>query len=246
MVELENLANGANRASLISSDGSIITGFAQGTFGRTPATWDGNTTNGTLLDPAGDTQGEFTGISDDGSVLLGSWWLGDPDGSFDAAKVVDGVVSRIGPGSNLPGWAGTPMDIANNGTIVGFDRLLGNRRAWIQPNGEGDLLELVSWLRSHGATVPFNTILEVCQAISSDGRYIIGHTGGGGAWLITLDYGNPCPADLNGDGELNFFDVSAFLAAFVAGDSAADFDDNGEFNFFDVSAFLSAFSAGCP
>lgn len=55
-----------------------------------------------------------------------------------------------------------------------------------------------------------------------------------------------CPADLNGDGELNFFDVSAFLSAFAAGDSVADFNGDGQFNFFDVSAFLASFAAGCP
>ena len=55
-----------------------------------------------------------------------------------------------------------------------------------------------------------------------------------------------CAADLTGDGELNFFDVSAFLSAFSAMDPAADFTGDGEFNFFDVSAFLAAFGAGCP
>jgi hypothetical protein len=55
-----------------------------------------------------------------------------------------------------------------------------------------------------------------------------------------------CPADLNGDGSLNFFDVSAFLSAFATQDPAADFTGDGSFNFFDVSAFLSAFAAGCP
>ena len=55
-----------------------------------------------------------------------------------------------------------------------------------------------------------------------------------------------CPADLTGDGELNFFDVSAFLLAFANMDSAADFTGDGKFNFFDVSAFLTDFSAGCP
>lgn len=64
---------------------------------------------------------------------------------------------------------------------------------------------------------------------------------------VTLaDAIDSCPADITGDGALNFFDVSAFLTAFVAGDAAADFTDDGLFNFFDVSAFLSAFSAGCP
>ncbi|PCI10016.1 hypothetical protein COB72_04535 [bacterium] len=55
-----------------------------------------------------------------------------------------------------------------------------------------------------------------------------------------------CPADMNGDGMLNFFDVSAFLSAFGSGDLAADFTGDGLLNFFDVSAFLSAFAAGCP
>jgi len=56
----------------------------------------------------------------------------------------------------------------------------------------------------------------------------------------------PCPADLTNDGELDFFDVSAFLDAFGAQEPAADFTDDGEYDFFDVSAFLDFFGAGCP
>ncbi|MEZ6164507.1 MAG: GC-type dockerin domain-anchored protein [Phycisphaerales bacterium] len=55
-----------------------------------------------------------------------------------------------------------------------------------------------------------------------------------------------CPADLNNDGSLNFFDVSAFLSAFQSQDPIADFNGDGLFNFFDVSAFLIAYNAGCP
>jgi hypothetical protein len=55
-----------------------------------------------------------------------------------------------------------------------------------------------------------------------------------------------CPADFTGEGNLDFFDVSAFLAAFGAEDPSADFTGEGNFDFFDVSAFLAAFSAGCP
>ena len=57
---------------------------------------------------------------------------------------------------------------------------------------------------------------------------------------------NNCPADLTDDGQLNFFDVSAFLTAFASMDPAADFSGDGQFNFFDVSSFLSLFAAGCP
>lgn len=55
-----------------------------------------------------------------------------------------------------------------------------------------------------------------------------------------------CAADFNSDGQINFFDVQGFLAAFAAHDPAADFNEDGVFDFFDVQAFLAAFSAGCP
>lgn len=55
-----------------------------------------------------------------------------------------------------------------------------------------------------------------------------------------------CPADLDGNGDLNFFDISGFLAYYQHGDLNADFTEDGLINFFDVSAFLTAFNAGCP
>jgi len=64
--------------------------------------------------------------------------------------------------------------------------------------------------------------------------------------LVGLVGTPPCPADITGDGVINFFDVSAFLGAFSAQDPIADFTNDGAFNFFDVSAFLQAFTAGCP
>jgi hypothetical protein len=63
---------------------------------------------------------------------------------------------------------------------------------------------------------------------------------------VLVPGGVSCPADLTGDGVLDFFDVSAFLNAFNAQDSIADFTGDGVFDFFDVSAFLNSFNAGCP
>jgi hypothetical protein len=56
----------------------------------------------------------------------------------------------------------------------------------------------------------------------------------------------PCPADLNGDGQLTFFDVSAFLQAYGDAHPDADFNGDGMFNFFDVTAFIVSFNGGCP
>lgn len=63
---------------------------------------------------------------------------------------------------------------------------------------------------------------------------------------FSIDSGAACVADLNGDGVLDFFDVSAFLSAFGSMDLTADFNGDGVLDFFDVSAFLTAFGAGCP
>lgn len=55
-----------------------------------------------------------------------------------------------------------------------------------------------------------------------------------------------CPADLDGNGVVNFFDVSAFLAFYNAQNPAADINNDGVWNFFDVSAYLAQYNAGCP
>lgn len=55
-----------------------------------------------------------------------------------------------------------------------------------------------------------------------------------------------CAVDLEPDGVLNFFDVAAFIDAFLNQLPAGDFNNDGQFNFFDVSAFVVAFGRGCP
>ncbi len=67
----------------------------------------------------------------------------------------------------------------------------------------------------------------------------------GGFWPTTATP-QSCIADLNGDGELDFFDVSLFLTAFAQMSPSADYNSDGLYSFFDVSIFLGAFAAGCP
>ena len=55
-----------------------------------------------------------------------------------------------------------------------------------------------------------------------------------------------CAGDLTGDGILNFFDLSRFLAMFTQRHPQGDLNHDGIYNFFDVSTFLGNFSAGCP
>ena len=60
------------------------------------------------------------------------------------------------------------------------------------------------------------------------------------------DPGCQNPADINGDGLLNFYDVSAFLIAYSNGDLVADITEDGFLNFHDVLAFMQSYNAGCP
>lgn len=253
MVELEALANGGNRASVVSADGNIIGGFAQGQFDRTPAIWDGATTLGTLLDPTGQVQGEVHGMSDDGQIMLCDWI--DPGINDSNAVKWTAANGReiIGAGQLIPGWTGIPMDIADNGTIVGFDFLLGQRRAWIQPGGEGPLVLLRDFVVNNGGTVPPELVssqIWVAQAISADGRKIIGHGGGPYSWIITIT-GQPaaCAGDAN---ETNFVDVDDLNIVLSNWNKAVFFGTNGDVDgsgFVDVddlNEVLSNWNQGCP
>ena len=48
--------------------------------------------------------------------------------------------------------------------------------------------------------------------------------------------------DVNLDGEVNFFDIRAFILRLTSGtyQLEADCDENGELNFFDIQPFLTA------
>lgn len=55
-----------------------------------------------------------------------------------------------------------------------------------------------------------------------------------------------CVADFNQSGNLDFFDVSAFINAYQDQSQMADLNGDGVLNFFDVSIFINAYNAGCP
>ena len=68
------------------------------------------------------------------------------------------------------------------------------------------------------------------------------------AWVEQNLAGGGCAADLAEPfGDLNIFDVLAFLALYNAEDAAADVSEPfGVLNIFDLSAYIAAYNAGCP
>ncbi len=63
----------------------------------------------------------------------------------------------------------------------------------------------------------------------------------GSVWV-----GQTCLADINLDGQVDFFDTSEFLKWFQRGRYEADLNGDGELDFFDVTAFIVGYQQGCP
>ncbi len=58
-------------------------------------------------------------------------------------------------------------------------------------------------------------------------------------------FGCYCPADINGDGVVDIFDMMEFLGWYSTGDMRADWNSDGELNILDLLAYLNDFAAGC-
>ena len=56
----------------------------------------------------------------------------------------------------------------------------------------------------------------------------------------------PCTGDLNGSGQIDFFDLGLLIGYFNGGDLLADLNNDGLLNFFDISLFIELYQAGCP
>ena len=96
-----------------------------------------------------------------------------------------------------------------------------------------------TWFVQWGGAIDIN---KNHQILSSARR---GATGPIGAIRMSPIY-LPCPADIDGDGELTLFDFLRFQNLFAMGDPAADFDGDGTLTIFDFLAFQNAFAIGCP
>ncbi len=236
MQELESLANGGNRASVVSADGNVIAGFAQGSFSRTPAVWNGTTQTGELLDPPnGDALGEITGIRDDGSVLLG---ILDGDATRWTNDGGTWISETIGNGSFAPVFSGNGVDIADTDRIVGFDTLFGNAVAWVYDEGDANVVLLENFVRARGGEVPIipendpdypfgggsPVTPEFPSAISTNGHVIVGNTRFIGAWRVEI-YSD---CDFDSDFACDINDIDALVAAIAGGSTDLLFDLTGD------------------
>lgn len=95
-------------------------------------------------------------------------------------------------------------------------------------------------------TQPYNTsAVSSARRVYMDANLAYTAVYGGGIRVFQVDDCEPCFADFNLDGRLNFFDVSAFLIEYQDGTPLADLNNDEVLNFFDVSRFLTDFTNAC-
>ncbi len=196
-------------------------------------------------------------IPGDGIVHVGSKAIDLGDGTWRYEYAVHNQNSARGIGTfAVPTQGSAPISTGFNG-IEYLDAPDSNISSldWLVSSGSG----VTSWqtedyfFNMDANAIRWGTMYNF-SIVSSDapttgsvelGMFVPGETESVSGSAV-VPGGAACAADLTGEGDLNFLDVSAFLSAMAAMDPAADFAADGNFNFLDVSAFLQAFSAGCP
>ncbi len=154
------------------------------------------------------------------------------------ASVVAGLASVYADVDSIDPWVGLLAEDHVAGAMVGptlmmilsdqFERLRVGDRFWYESYLPTDLVELVE-AQTLSVIIQRNTDI---GAELSDNVFIAAEA---------------CPGDVNNDGVLDYFDISAYIGHFSANDPRADYSgQDGVFDFFDVSNFLDAYNAGCP
>lgn len=204
---------------------------------------------------AGDRFGYAVSIAD-GVVAVGASADDDNGGSAGSAYLFDATTGaqlfKLSPSDAAPtdqfGWSvAVDKNVVVIGAVWNNDNGLNSGSAYIFDATNGS--QIAKLLPTDGGV---NDEFGFSVAIST-GVVTVGalndrdaDSESGSAYLFDTGYVLTCLADLTGDGELDFFDISGFLVFYQIGDLNADFNDDGVLDFFDVSAFLNAFNAGCP
>ena len=220
------------------------------------ARWDGT---GWSALGGGLSQSNFFGVN--GHTVLGF------DDGTGPALYVGGAFDRAGgqPVSNFARWNGSAwQDIGGSALVVLATAVL--------DDGTGPALYAGGGFQSFGG-VDANRVARwdgaawsgLGSGLNGAVWSLMGYDDGDGPALLTGgDFatagGSPAsriarwscaaaggPADLDGNGLLNFFDVAAYIALYNAGDPAADLAPPfGVFNFFDIAAYMALYNDGCP
>jgi len=193
---------------------------------------------------SGGNPGGFVAADDIGS---GQYWrfsapsayLGDRSASYGFPLSYE--LKQLGSVGSVTSQ--NDIEITGNGTTLWFRFGVAPTDVWTPFSV--DLVAGVGWMVGNepATEAQIRSVLEDITDLSVRGEYRVGADSCG---LDNFTLGQDCTADFNNDGQLDFFDVSAFIAAYQNGDPSADLAAPfGELNFFDVSAFIAVYNAGC-
>jgi len=161
-------------------------------------------------------------------------WRAGLDGKVDAVHSTAQGRHRISTSSSstltieLRDWQGALLPITDPG-------------GWSLESVDGFFEAAAPTMLSPGV---FEVVLEANELVSPD-KLIVRIGDGADQIRLMPDFDVYIVeniADFTADGVLNFYDVSAFLVAYFAGDPDADLNGDGALDFNDVSLFLAAFS----
>jgi uncharacterized membrane protein len=179
----------SSRASAISADGRTIVGFSEDppTGVRRPVRWFGGKT---YLFAGVHTPGEASGVSSDGSQIVGQTWDFTESSSY-AFHYTAGHLLSLGTISGISSDQSYANAVADNGTTVGWSG---------DPFGVGiqafiwsptlKMQSLQRYLQNRGMLIPSGISLATALDISADGSTIVGIWQDAqfnqGGWIVRL------------------------------------------------------------
>ncbi len=236
----------STRANSCDFDGDVVVGWQDLVDGfRQGAVWK-NGVQRLITTTTGAAVSEAGAVSGDGNWVIG---LGSSANSFRGWRWSEATGYIALPASPIPSLPrGFPTGISDDGSrIVMFYRTqfppatAGEGYLWV--NGTITPLETIA--AQAGITLTPDIRMALPLGMSSDGYTIVGsaRTAAGIQGFI-LDLPRPappCPADLNGDGEVAAQDLAALLSAWgTAKPSEADLNGDGSVGAQDLAVLLSA------
>ena len=191
------------------------------------------------------------------TVIVGAPWSDDvpfTSGSAYVFELIDGVWTETdkltASDAVADAWFGASISISGDSLVVGAqgDSEIGTASgaAYVFERIDGTWTETAKLLASDGVDEDaFGSSVSVSGGTVLVGSRLDDDNGMNSGSLYVFEIGCACPADVNGDGQLNVLDFVAFQLLWQAGDPAADCDANGEFNVLDFVCFQQLFQAGC-
>jgi len=254
VVALERTPGRSARVNGADFDGDVVVGWEE----RADGAWQPTVWRGGVKSRLSESEAfaEAYGVNGDGGVIVGDWW--DPAQAkvaptvwtWDGAAYVRQTFGAL-PGT-APNFGGAWLSaVSADGSIA-----VGGNRFGMSPGGpmdgliwtaESGIVRDADFLASMGLAVPANSDIRTFDAVSGDGRVIIGTLLRGADFQSFVIRLGTCPGDFNGDDVVDFGDLNLLLGNYnTAGAGlAGDFDGDGDVDFADLNALLGVYNTAC-